>query len=71
MVATSDAGCDSGEEGERMKEFYLRAFDIGGTKITAVVADQEGSVSVRLEEPVQTARGKFTPWEDDRQRGLR
>ncbi|MCK4392259.1 hypothetical protein KAX17_05085 [Candidatus Bipolaricaulota bacterium] len=53
-----------------MKEFYLGALDIGGTKITAVVADQEGSVSVRLEEPVQTVRGKFTPWEGHRQRGL-
>jgi hypothetical protein len=70
MVATSDAGCDGGEEGERMKEFYLCALNIGGTKITAVVADQEGSVSVRLEELVQTARGKFTPWEGHRQLGL-
>lgn len=70
MVATSHAGCDGDGEARRMKEFYLGALDIGGTKITAVVADQEGSVSVRLEEPVQTVRGKFTPWEGHRQRGL-
>ena len=43
------------------KERYLAAVDVGGTKVTALIAEESGRIIARQEEPLCTAGGAFVP----------
>ncbi len=43
---------------------YIGAIDLGATKVTAVIADMDGNIAIRLKEAIQIEEGEFTPWRD-------
>lgn len=43
---------------------YIGAIDLGATKVTAVIADINGNIVIRLKEAIQTEGNEFTPWRD-------
>ncbi len=47
-----------------MKETYLGAFDLGGTKVTVLVSDLSGRIIERSRESTSTRGGKFVRWKD-------
>lgn len=40
---------------------YIGAIDLGATKVTAVIADIDGNIVIRLKEAIQTEENEFTP----------
>lgn len=47
-----------------MDTVYFGAVDLGGTKVTTLIADQGGKIIARLEEPLTTRKEGFAPWRD-------
>jgi len=44
---------------------YLAAIDVGGTKVTALIAQRSGEIIARREEPLCTTSGDFVPYQDE------
>ena len=44
-----------------MNETYLAAVDLGGTKVTTIIADGAGEIVARQEKPLCTTSGAFVP----------
>ncbi len=47
-----------------MKEVYLAGLDIGGTKLSAVIANSAGETLARLQAPAELETGNFTRFDD-------
>jgi len=47
-----------------MHDIYFGGVDLGGTKVTVLIADQAGEVVARQEEPLRPRAGEFAPWRD-------
>jgi glucokinase len=43
---------------------YFGGVDLGGTKVTVLIADQAGAIIARQEEPLRPQVGHFAPWRD-------